>query len=155
MRKILFSALLVSLMFGCNNAPESREVGTDMVDIPASLEGESTSKRAQIEFEKSTFDTGKITQGEVFTFTFPFKNAGNAPLVISSVEGSCGCTVMRNYPKGKIMPGEGGEIVVEFDSDNKWGEQVIPINVATNSMPSINQLVIKTEIIVPDPMKTK
>lgn len=147
--------IVAALLASCSGEPESREVGTDMVDIPASLDGETSSKRAKIEFEKSEFDTGKISQGDVFTFTYPFKNVGDAPLIISSVTGSCGCTVMRNYPKGKIMPGEGGEIVVEFDSDNKWGEQTIPINVATNSMPSLTQLVIKTEIIVPDPMKTK
>jgi hypothetical protein len=52
------------------------------------------------------------------------------------------------------MPGEGGIIEVEFDSDNKWGEQVVTISVVANTIPSMNQLIIRTNIVVPDNMKT-
>ncbi len=148
--------MICSLLFvACDNEPESREVGTDVIDIPSSMDGENNGKSAHIEFEQTEFDTGKITQGEQRTFTYRFTNVGDGPLIISSVDASCGCTVMKNYPKGKIMPGEGGEIVASFDSDNKWGEQVVTINVATNTVPSLTQLLIKTDIVVPDQMKTK
>ncbi len=156
--KYAISIILISLIFltACSDETEDRTIGTDMIDIPASANGKGDKGlQAQIEFEETEFDTGKITQGERFTFRYKFKNTGKGPLIFSSVEGSCGCTVLRNYPKGQIMPGEGGEIVVEFDSDNKWGVQNVPINVVTNTVPSMTQLLIKTDIVVPDPMKNK
>ncbi|MGB6036430.1 MAG: DUF1573 domain-containing protein, partial [Cryomorphaceae bacterium] len=84
---------------------------------------------------------------------FEFTNTGGSPLLIANVEGSCGCTVPRSYPKGKLMPGEGGQIEVEFDSDGKTGVQNISIIVSANTIPAATQLLIKTEVVVPDNMK--
>lgn len=148
-------AALVLLFSACTDDAEDRKVDTDVINIPISADDEmDEDKLPKIVFEQREFNTGKITQGEVVNYTYKFTNEGNAPLVISSVQGSCGCTIPRNYPKGKIMPGEGGEIEVEFDSDNKWGEQTVTISVVTNSSPALTQLIIRTNIIVPDNMKT-
>lgn len=153
MRSILF--LSITLMLNaCNNTADDRTVGTDNIESPATLNGDSDDALPRIKFDQTEFNTGKITQGEVKNFKYNFKNTGKAPLVISEVNASCGCTVARNYPKGKIMPGEGGTIEVEFDSDNKWGKQTVAIDVATNAIPAFTQLLIRTEIVVPDNMKT-
>ena len=45
----------------------------------------------------------------------------SAPLVISDVHSSCGCTVPKK-PKEPIMPGETGEIEVKYDTN-----RVMPI----------------------------
>jgi len=149
-----FVALIFSFV-SCNEDTEDRKVDTDVINIPMSADEEMDKDvLPEIVFEETEYNTGKITQGEVLDFTYKFTNEGNAPLVISSVQGSCGCTIPRNYPKGKIMPGEGGEIEVEFDSDNKWGEQTVTVSVVTNSSPALTQLIIRTNIIVPDNMKT-
>jgi hypothetical protein len=148
-------AVLILAFTGCSDDSEERKVDTDVINIPMSAEDEmDEGELPKIVFDQREFNTGKITQGEVVNYTYKFTNEGNAPLVISSVQGSCGCTIPRNYPKGKIMPGEGGEIEVEFDSDNKWGEQTVTISVVTNSSPALTQLIIRTNIIVPDNMKT-
>jgi len=147
--------VLLVAFTGCKEDAEDRKVDTDVINIPMSADEEmDEDELPKIVFEEKEYNTGKITQGEVLNFTYAFRNEGNAPLVISSVQGSCGCTIPRNYPKGKIMPGEGGEIEVEFDSDNKWGEQTVTISVVTNSSPALTQLIIRTNIIVPDNMKT-
>lgn len=146
---------LILLFSACADDAEERKVDTDVINIPMSADDEmDKDELPRIVFEQREFNTGKITQGEVVNYTYKFTNEGSAPLVISSVQGSCGCTIPRNYPKGKIMPGEGGEIEVEFDSDNKWGEQTVTISVVTNSSPALTQLIIRTNIIVPDNMKT-
>lgn len=49
------------------------------------------------------------------TFSLPFTNKGNQPLVIQEVHPSCGC-VKVTYPAGEIAPGEKGELLVEFDA---------------------------------------
>ncbi len=143
------------LVTACTQKEADRGVGTEVIDIPASLhEDNSGEKKAQITFDYTERNTGKIVQGDVVDYVFPFTNTGDAPLIISSVVGSCGCTIPKNYPKGKILPGEGGELEVSFDSDNKWGEQVVTINVTTNALPSLTQLIIRTNIIAPDNMNT-
>ncbi|MDH5379626.1 MAG: DUF1573 domain-containing protein, partial [Cyclobacteriaceae bacterium] len=45
------------------------------------------------EFEKTDHDFGTITDGDIVKHTFTFKNTGDAPLIIQSARGSCGCTV--------------------------------------------------------------
>lgn len=147
--------LLSILLFSCSNGDNEETVDTDIINIPATIDEElDTSDSPKIVFEETEFNTGKITQGAVLNYTYKFVNEGNSPLVISSVSGSCGCTVPRSYPTGKILPGEGGEIEVEFDSDNKWGEQTVTVSVVTNAVPSLTQLIIRTNIVVPDNMKT-
>ena len=154
--RIILIALLTFSLHSCKEDSEDRKVNTDVINIPSSADddGMDADKLPKIVFEETEFNTGKITQGEIVNYSYKFTNEGNAPLVISSVKGSCGCTIPRNYPKGKIMPGEGGRIDVEFDSDNKWGEQTVTVSVTTNSSPALTQLIIRTNIIVPDNMKT-
>lgn len=153
-KKYAYLFLVIGLLgSACTPKPADRSIGTDVIDNPATLSGKKTKKMPAITFEQTEYNSGKITQGEVLNYTYKFENTGDAPLVISSVTGSCGCTVPRSYPTGKIMPGEGGEIDVEFNSDNKWGEQTITISVATNAMPAATMLYIKSNIVVPDNMK--
>lgn len=121
-----------------------------MVDLPYSADGEKKKKMPEITFDTTEVSTGRILQGEVRNFTFNFTNTGKAPLIISNVSASCGCTVPRNYPRGKIMPGESGSIEVEYDSQNKWGEQVSVISLATNTIPNRTELILRSEVIAPD-----
>lgn len=154
--KIRIIALLVVALAlnSCESSSRNRIIGTDSIESPASLRDQKDQKLPRIEFDQTEFSTGKITQGEVRTFEYNFKNTGTAPLIISEVSGSCGCMIAKNYPKGKIMPGEGGTIEVEFNSDDKWGTQTVTVNVTTNAIPAFTQLIIRTEIVVPDNMKT-
>lgn len=44
-----------------------------------------------------------------------FTNTGNAPLLITSTKGSCGCTVAK-YPKTAILPGKSGVVKIKYDT---------------------------------------
>lgn len=70
---------------------------------------------AKIEFAKEVHDYGTIKYGANGTCTFDFKNTGNAPLIISRAQGSCGCTVPE-WPKEPIAPGKKGVISVKYDT---------------------------------------
>jgi hypothetical protein len=48
------------------------------------------------------------------------------------------------------MPGEGGAIEVEYDSQNKWGEQVSIISLATNTVPNRIELILRADVVAPD-----
>ena len=57
--------------------------------------------------EAHAFET--LDEGEVGTTRFSFTNTGDAPLRLTQVMPSCGCTTPQ-YPTGAIAPGETGAI---------------------------------------------
>lgn len=73
-------------------------------------------KVAKIEFKTDIIDYGTIEKGANGIRVFEFTNTGNAPLIISNVKSTCGCTVPKK-PEGPIMPGETGEIQVKYDTN--------------------------------------
>jgi len=107
-------------------------------------------KIAKIEFKTDVIDYGTIEKGANGVRTFEFTNTGNAPLIISKVSSSCGCTVPKK-PDDPIMPGETGEIQVKYDTN-----RVMPIRktitVMSNSDTPTIALKIKGEVI--DPSKS-
>jgi len=70
---------------------------------------------AKIDFSKEVHDYGTIENGANGQCTFEFKNTGNAPLIISNANGSCGCTV-PTWPKEPIAPGAKASITVKYDT---------------------------------------
>jgi len=105
-------------------------------------------KVAKIEFETDVIDYGTIEKGADGLRTFVFTNTGNAPLIISKVSSTCGCTVPKK-PKDPIMPGETGEIQVKYDT-----KRVMPIRktitVLSNADTPTVALKIKGNVIDPN-----
>lgn len=62
----------------------------------------------------NTIDYGKVTKNENGTRDFIFTNTGNAPLLITNVLSTCGCTVPTK-PNEPIMPGKTGKITVKYN----------------------------------------
>jgi len=73
-------------------------------------------KVAKIEFKTDVIDYGTIEKGADGVRVFEFTNTGSAPLIISKVKASCGCTIPTK-PEKPIMPGETGEIEVKYDTN--------------------------------------
>ncbi|TPN84571.1 DUF1573 domain-containing protein [Aquimarina algicola] len=71
--------------------------------------------KAQIKFKTEIIDYGEIAKGSNGVRQFEFTNTGNAPLVISKVYSSCGCTIPKK-PEGPIAPGKTGVIEVKYDT---------------------------------------
>lgn len=66
-------------------------------------------------WENTEHDFGEIQHLDPVVYEFEFTNKGQAPLVISEVEGSCGCTVAE-YTKDPVMPGNKGKVKATFDA---------------------------------------
>lgn len=107
-------------------------------------------KVAKIEFKSTTVDYGTIEKGADGVRTFEFTNTGDAPLIISKVTSSCGCTVPKK-PDGPIAPGETGEIQVKYDT-NRVNPIRKTITVISNAETPTVALKIKGDVI--DPSKT-
>ena len=102
-------------------------------------------KVAKIEFKTDTIDYGTIEKGSDGVRIFEFTNTGNAPLIISSVKSTCGCTVPKK-PEGPIMPGETGQIEVKYDT-NRVNPIRKTITVISNADTPTVALKIKGEVI--------
>ena len=86
--------------------------------------------QGQLVFETPRHDFGTFTEGETVTHTFRFTNAGDAPLALSQVEASCGCTAPR-WTSEPVAPGASGEVTVAFDSEGRSGPFEKTVMVAT------------------------
>ena len=141
-------ALVLCLCVSCNSDSEQGKLSTELVNNPKSAT-ESSNRMPAIEFEKTEHDFGKVLQGEVVTYSFHFTNTGNAPLLISNVSTSCGCTV-GDYPHTPIAPGEGGVIKATYNSKGHHGMQNRSLTVVANTMPNRTMLHLKAMVNTPD-----
>ncbi|KAB1160367.1 DUF1573 domain-containing protein [Tenacibaculum aiptasiae] len=79
-----------------------------------------TMNAQEFKFVTESIDYGKISQGSEGTRTFEFTNIGDAPLIITGVQSTCGCAVPKK-PEKPIMPGEKGQIQVSYDTSRMGG----------------------------------
>jgi hypothetical protein len=63
----------------------------------------------KIQFDKSVYDFGTVTQATQLTGTFTFTNAGDGVLKVEKPAPTCGCTVASVKPDS-LQPGEKGEL---------------------------------------------
>ncbi|RMG20608.1 MAG: DUF1573 domain-containing protein [Bacteroidetes bacterium] len=95
------------------------------------LSAEEKAALPNIEFATTSYEGGKVLEGEKVSYAFPFTNTGKQDLIIESVKASCGCTATA--PKDKVIkPGQASEIVATFDSRGRRGRQSKSITVKTN-----------------------
>ncbi len=102
-------------------------------------------KVAKIEFKTDTIDYGTIEKGADGIRVFEFTNTGNAPLIISDVKSTCGCTVPKK-PEAPIMPGQTGEISVKYDT-NRVNPIRKTITVISNADTPTVALKIKGDVV--------
>jgi len=75
----------------------------------------SQEMKPEISFEKTVIDYGTVNKGDNGVREFVFRNSGNAPLIISNVKSTCGCTIPKK-PEKPILPGESEKIQVKYDT---------------------------------------
>jgi hypothetical protein len=102
-------------------------------------------KVAKIDFKADTIDYGTVEKGADGVRVFEFTNTGDAPLIVSKVSSSCGCTVPK-WSKEPILPGKTGEIQVKYDT-NRVNPIRKTITVISNADTPTVALKIKGEVI--------
>jgi len=96
-------------------------------------------------WNETLFDFGQIKVNNPVTHEFSFVNAGDAPLVITSVQASCGCTVTK-YSKDPISPGSSGFVTATYDAA-KVGVFTKTVTVNANTDGGAVLLTIKGEVV--------
>ena len=136
------------LLSACNGKDGGGNLSTDLVTNPKSASSVSE-KQPLITFDKTEHDFGTLLQGEVVTYSFHFTNTGNAPLLISNVNTSCGCTV-ADFSREPINPGKDGYIKATYDSKGHHGFQTRSLTVVSNTNPNQTVLRLKGTVQTPD-----
>jgi|TARA_B110000240_G_scaffold31493_1_gene33764 hypothetical protein len=104
--------------------------------------------QAKIEFKTDIIDYGEIAKGSDGLRIFEFTNTGNAPLIVSNVKSSCGCTV-PSKPDGPVAPGESSTIEVKYDT-KRIGPIRKTVTVYSNADQPIVSLKIKGKVLSTD-----
>ena len=93
---------------------------------------------------ETSFDFGKIRHNAPVTHEFRFVNKGTEPLLIASVQASCGCTVAK-YTKDPIPAGGEGLVTATYNAATK-GIFNKTISVNANTQDGVVILTIRGEV---------
>jgi len=100
----------------------------------------------RIVFDKLIHDYGTIAQRSDGNCHFRFTNRGEAPLVITGVTASCGCTV-PTYTREPVLPGQSGQIKVEYNTKLRGTfSKTITVNTNDPASPSVT-LTVKGNVV--------
>lgn len=144
MKKAFLIILLPLLFVSCKS--NSSDPDIDLIRNPQSAQGYNDKEPMPVmSFDSDVHDFGRLSSGESVSYSFHFRNTGNADLVISGCSATCGCTI-ADYPKGRIAPGGDGYITVTFKSAGKAGQQFQEVIVVSNAQPSRSRLKIMAQV---------
>ncbi len=144
MRTSLAVCALIFLTIGCDVRNKDKVASTD---TPATTNVQAMpAQTTTVQIIDSVHDFGEVAEGEIVEFNFRFKNTGTAPLVVTNVSASCGCTVPEK-PEQPIRPGETGFIKAKFDSDKRPGETMKTVTVTSNTSPAFPELILKGKVL--------
>ena len=143
MKKIGF-AFFILLLASCGGG--HKEVDVDLINNPKSAAGyDENMKMPVMTFDQDLHDFGRLSAGENISYSFHFRNTGNADLIISGCSATCGCTV-ASYPQERIAPGADGYVTVSFNSSGKAGQQYQEVTVVSNAQPARIKLKITAQV---------
>jgi len=144
MKKIIIIALSIGIFTACEN--KQRTDNQTLADSLKALQP-TEDKFPVMQIDTPSVDLGTIYQGDTIMHTYRFKNTGNMPLVLSTVNASCGCTT-PSYSSDPVQPGESGFIKVKFNSKGKEGKLNKTVKAYANTKPAENIFAFKIEVLV-------
>jgi hypothetical protein len=98
-----------------------------------------------IAWKAETIDVGQIPQGTPKAIVYEFKNTGKTAVVITNVQGSCGCTA-TDYTKEPILPGKTAKVTATYNAANK-GAFTKTVTVTTSAETTPKILTLKGTVI--------
>jgi hypothetical protein len=108
-------------------------------------------KGARLEFVKEFEDLGKMytDELELTRLTIEFNNSGDQPLVLSNVRGCCG-TRVADYTKNPVMPGQKGNVIVEFRLAPRAHNVSRTVSILSNDAEGMKVFRIRGEVLERD-----
>ena len=104
-------------------------------------------KQAVISAKETVYDFGEIKEADgKVAHTFVIENTGDAPLVLTRVIASCGCTTPE-WTKEPIAPGESGEIKVSYNPAGRPGPFTKVLSIYSNGKNGSYALTIRGKVL--------
>ncbi|MDO7172685.1 DUF1573 domain-containing protein [Mariniflexile sp. AS56] len=115
MKKLILGLSVLSVIaFTSCKEDASKKVEEANVTAAALRDAKST-KFPVLEFVESEHDFGVIQKGKSVETVFNYKNTGDAPLVITDIKSTCGCTVPEDWSREPLAPGKTGKFTVKYN----------------------------------------
>jgi hypothetical protein len=102
-------------------------------------------------FERDTIDYGTIPHNANGYRYFKFTNTGKSPLLINSVQSSCGCLI-ASWPHWPIQPGHSDTIKAHYATD-RIGRFMKTLTITSNANPPVRRLWVLGNVL-PDPVES-
>ena len=135
-----------------NNKPMKTTIlaiGILLVSILSFAQDElNPEKQSDIIFKTTVYDFGEIPFGEEAKYNFVFKNISKAPIALTNVKASCGCT-SPEWSKEPIAKRKKGSIIITYDT-KRTGNFNKTIYVYTNNSEQPVLLRVKGTVLNPD-----
>ena len=151
MKKVILRLVALSMAFftSCKDNATNK-INEANVAVAAERDANS-SKFPVITFDKTEHDFGEIEANKSVETEFNYTNTGDAPLVITDIKSSCGCTVPKDWSREPLAPGESGKFSVKF---NGSGSNKITKTITVTANTEKGAEVVKiTAFVKPDPNK--
>jgi hypothetical protein len=107
---------------------------------------------SSILWKSESIDVGQIPQNTPKPIIFEFKNTGKTAVIITNVQGSCGCTA-TDYTKTPIAPGKSGTVTATYNAANPGGFTKT-VSVTTNAETIVKVLTIKGTVVAATGVKS-
>jgi hypothetical protein len=112
---------------------------------PATAPSAALVKNAAIQWKETTHQFGEIKQAVPATVEFEFKNVSNEPVLITQVQGSCGCTATA-FSKEAVQPGKSSKITATYNAAN-LGSFHKTVTVTTSSETAPHTLTLQGTVV--------
>ena len=149
MKKVLLglSAFCLFALTSCKEDATSK-IKDENVAEAAKRDANST-KFPVLEFDRSEHDFGEMEARTNVETVFKYTNTGEAPLVITNISSSCGCTIPKDWSREPLAPGESGKFTVKFNGTGN-GNVTKTVTVTANTEKGREVVRIKA-FVKPDP----
>ncbi len=143
---LIFSASL--FLIGCKGTQNGVKVNEKPVKL------NEFGMPVLLEYSPAFIDLGKVKRGEKRDLEFEYKNVSNEVVTIEVVT-ACSCTE-TDYTVRTMNPGEGGKILLTFDSAPKEKSETIDVDIILantepkNGYPIVDRVQFKYELLPGD-----
>jgi hypothetical protein len=137
MKRLIFLIAAATAIMACNsNSGDNKTGEAPLSDSLKQVALKDSSNFTTISWTDSTFrDLGNVKEGQTVEIPFVVQNTGDKPLIITSVQPGCGCTVAEK-PEKPILPGKEDKIVAKFNSTGQSeGAHTKTVTVTANTKP--------------------
>ncbi len=150
MKKIILglSTLCLVAFTSCKQDNAAKKIEESNLAAAAARDAVA-SKFPVLEFEKKEHDFGEIEKGTKVETVFSYKNTGEAPLVITDIKSSCGCTIPKDWSREPLAAGGSGKFTVKFNGSGT--NKITKTITVTANTEKGSEIVKITAFVKPDP----